>query len=752
MKLHRTLVSFLLLSLSPVLPMSAGIVDSLMTVMTLDEKIGQLNLPAGGNIVTGEVQHVEMENLIDNGKMGGFFNVKGFKNIMELQRRAVENGPHGIPLLVGADVVHGYETIFPIPLALSSSWNPEAIETMARISAIEATADGVNWNFSPMVDICTDPRWGRIAEGAGEDSYLGSELAKAYVRGYQGTDLKAPSTMMACVKHFALYGGAEGGRDYAPVDMSREKMFNYYLNPYKASVDAGCGSVMTSFNLVNGTHATADDRLINGVLRGKWGFDGLIVTDYNSLPEVATLGTSDWFDAGAKALKSGTDMDMVSAFFIDHLNDALRRGLVTEADIDRACRRVLEAKEKLGLFDDPYRYCDPRRSTSEIFTEEHRAAAREIAAQTFVLLKNEGGVLPLKRKGKIALIGPLADAGNNMCGTWSVHARPEKHSSLLDAMRRATKGSADVLYARGSNIYGDSLMQANAVGTRQIEWCEDGELMMSEAIETARQADVIVAALGESADMSGESASRAEITIPDVQRELLWKLSELGKPVVLVLFTGRPLVLDRESKQISAILNVWFGGSEAADAITDVLFGDKSPCGKLTATFPLSVGQIPVYYNQLPSSHPDPQPGVFNRYSSNYIDIPNEPLYPFGYGLSYTTFRYGEPVISKSEIERGEKLTVSVPVTNTGGRDGVETVQLYIHDIVADIARPRKELKGFRRVGIKPGETVKVDFELTTEDLKYYNRDLEYKYDPGDFEVMVGPDSSNLQVLKFKVK
>ena len=752
MKLHRTLVALLLLSLSPVLPMSAGIVDSLMTVMTLDEKIGQLNLPAGGNIVTGEVQHVEMENLIDNGKMGGFFNVKGFKNIMELQRRAVENGPHGIPLLVGADVVHGYETIFPIPLALSSSWNPEAIETMARISAIEATADGVNWNFSPMVDICTDPRWGRIAEGAGEDSYLGSELAKAYVRGYQGTDLKAPSTMMACVKHFALYGGAEGGRDYAPVDMSREKMFNYYLNPYKASVDAGCGSVMTSFNLVNGTHATADDRLINGVLRGKWGFDGLIVTDYNSLPEVATLGTSDWFDAGAKALKSGTDMDMVSAFFIDHLNDALRRGLVTEADIDRACRRVLEAKEKLGLFDDPYRYCDSRRSTSEIFTEEHRAAAREIAAQTFVLLKNEGGVLPLKRKGKIALIGPLADAGNNICGTWSVHARPEKHSSLLDAMRRATKGSADVLYARGSNIYGDSLMQANAVGTRQIAWCEVGELMMSEAIETARQADVIVAALGESADMSGESASRAEITIPDVQRELLWKLSELGKPVVLVLFTGRPLVLDRESKQISAILNVWFGGSEAADAITDVLFGDKSPCGKLTDTFPLSVGQIPVYYNQLPSSHPDPQPGVFNRYSSNYIDIPNEPLYPFGYGLSYTTFRYGEPVISKSEIERGEKLTVSVPVTNTGGRDGVEIVQLYIHDIVADIARPRKELKGFRRVGIKPGETVKVDFELTTEDLKYYNRNLEYKYDPGDFEVMVGPDSSNLQVLKFKVK
>ena len=750
MKLHRTLASFVLLVLSPALLISAGIVDSLMNVMTLDEKIGQLNLPAGGNIVTGEVQHVEITELIDNGKIGGFFNVKGLKNIMELQRRAVEKSPHGIPLLVGADVVHGYETIFPIPLALSSSWNPEAVEKMARISAIEATADGVNWNFSPMVDICTDPRWGRIAEGAGEDSYLGSELAKAYVRGYQGSDLKAPTTLLACVKHFALYGGAEAGRDYAPVDMSRVKMFNYYLNPFKAAVDAGCGSVMTSFNLVNGTHATADDWLINGVLRSKWEFDGLTVTDYNSLPEVATMGTSDWFDAGAKALKAGTDMDMVSAFFINHLKDALRRGLITEVDIDMACRRVLETKEKLGLFDDPYRYC--RRSASEIFTDEHRATAREIAAQTFVLLKNDGSVLPLKRTGKIALIGPLAAAGNNMCGTWSVHARPEKHSSLLDAMRRATKGSADVLYARGSNIYGDSLMQANAVGTRQIEWCEDGELMMSEAIETARQADVIVAALGESADMSGESASRAEITIPDVQRELLWKLSELGKPVVLVLFTGRPLVLDRESKQISAILNVWFGGSEAADAITDVLFGDKSPCGKLTATFPLSVGQIPVYYNQLPSSHPDPQPGVFNRYSSNYIDIPNEPLYPFGYGLSYTTFRYGEPVISKSEIERGEKLTVSVPVTNTGGRDGVETVQLYIHDIVADIARPRKELKGFRRVGIKPGETVKVDFELTTEDLKYYNRNLEYKYDPGDFEVMVGPDSSNLQVLKFKVK
>lgn len=751
MKMHRMLILSVLILAFPDVVMPAGVVDSLMNMMTLDEKIGQLNLPAGGNIVTGEVQHVELGDLIDKGRIGGVFNVKGFRNIEELQRRAVEKGPHGIPLLVGADVVHGFETIFPIPLALSSSWNPDAVEKMARISAIEATADGVNWNFSPMVDICNDPRWGRIAEGSGEDPYLGSELAKAYVRGYQGSDLKSPETLMACVKHFALYGGAEGGRDYAPVDMSKERMFNYYLNPYKAAVDAGSASLMTSFNLINGQHSTAANWLTSGVLRDKWGFDGIVVTDYNSLPEVATLGTSGWFDAGAKALKAGTDMDMVSSLFINQLKDALKRGIIKEKDIDAACRRVLEAKEKLGLFDNPYKYCDPRRSESDIFTPEHRKAAREIAAETFVLLKNDNDLLPLKRKGKIALIGPLGRAGNNMCGTWSVHARPELHSSLYEAMRDATKGKAEILYAKGSNIYADSLMQVNAVGTRPIEW-EDNAELMKEAIKVAKKADVIVAAIGESADMSGESASRAEITIPDAQRELLKELSKLGKPIVLVLFTGRPLVLDWESKQIPAILNVWFGGSEAAAAITDVLFGDKTPCGKLTATFPLSVGQIPVYYNQLPSSHPDPQSGIFNRYASNYIDIPNEPLYPFGYGLTYTTFKYGAPVISKSEIGPGEKLTVSVPVSNVGDRDGVEIVQLYIHDIVADIARPWKELKGFKRVEIKSGETKTVDFELSTDDLKYYNSELEYKYDPGDFEIMVGPDSRNLQTFKFAAK
>lgn len=729
----------------------AAFIDNLMSGMTLEEKIGQLNLPVGGDVQSGVVLGPQLDSLIQKGSIGGFFNVKGVKEISRLQHLAVEKGPHGIPLLVGADVIHGYETVFPIPLALSCSWDSTAVERMARISAIESTADGVNWNYSPMVDICRDPRWGRIAEGSGEDPYLGGILAKAYIRGYQGHDLKSDSTLLACVKHFALYGGAEGGRDYNTVDMSLQRMFNYYLPPFKAAVDAGVASAMTSFNLINGMHATAAEWLVNDVLRKQWGFDGLIATDYNSIPEIDIMGIAEKDKAAVLTLKAGTNMDMVSGLYLNTLKKSVEDGDVDVSLVDKACRRVLESKQRLGLFDDPYKYCDEKRLKTDMYTPAHREVAREIAAETFVLLKNKENILPLSGHGKIALIGPLADAGNNMCGTWSGYCRPEKHESLLTAFRRELEGKAELIYAQGSNIYYDETVQRNAAGTRQIERGDDN-VLHREALEAARKADIIVATLGESSDMSGESASRTDITIPDTQRDLLKELVKLGKPVVLLLFTGRPLVLDWETENVDAILNVWFGGSEAASAITDVVFGRKSPCGKLTATFPRSVGQVPVYYNHLQTSHPDPQDGVFNRYCSNYIDMSNNPLYPFGYGLSYTSFRYGVPSLSSDIMQPGQALTVTVDVTNTGSRDGTEIVQLYIRDRYADIARPLKELKGFERVSIGKGETRKVTFTVTEEDLKYYNADLQYKADPGEFEIMVGPNSEELQTLKFQLK
>lgn len=730
---------------------SEKFIDELMSRMTLKEKIGQLNLPVGGDIVSGNVNNEELDGLIIRGEMGGFFNVKGVEAISRLQHLAVEKGPHGIPMLVGGDVIHGYETVFPIPLALSCSWNTAGIERAAQIAAAEATADGVNWIYSPMVDICRDPRWGRIAEGAGEDPYLGAEIAKAYVRGYQGSNIAADSTTLACVKHFALYGASEGGRDYNTVDMSLQRMFNYYLPPFKGAVDAGCASLMTSFNLVNGIHSTSSDWLIKGLLRGQWGFDGLISTDYNSIPDIELMGIAKKEEAAAMTLNAGTDMDMVSMLYLNNLYDAVKKGEVTGATINEACRRVLEAKWKLGLFEDPYRYCNRERNRSEIYKPEYRKVARQLAAETFVLLKNESNLLPLKRKGKIALIGPIADAGNNMCGTWSPLCHPEKHKSLLTAFREAMGEKAEIVYAKGSNIYYDHLMQQNAQGTRPIERGDDATLH-AEALAVAAEADIIVCAMGECSDMSGESASRADITIPDTQRDLLKKLAATGKPIVLILFTGRPLVLDWEDVNIPAILNVWYPGSEGAEAIADVVFGDKSPCGKLTTTFPKSIGQIPLYYNHLKENHSDPTDGVFNRYCSNYIDCSNLPLYPFGFGLSYTQFKYGQPSISDTEMSVDGILKVSIDVTNTGELDGVEIVQLYIHDKLAQIARPVKELKHFRRVEIPAGKTVNVEFTITCDDCKYYNANLDYVCDPGEFEVMVGPNSHDTATLMFTLK
>ena len=715
-------------------------IDELMSAMTLDEKIGQLNLPVGGDVVSGDGGAAPLDSLIVSGRVGGVFNVTGVDEISRLQHLAVEHSPHGIPLLVGADVVHGYKTIFPIPLALSCTWDTTAVERMARISAIEATADGVNWNYSPMVDICRDPRWGRIAEGAGEDPYLGSVMARAYVRGYQENDMRGDSTLMACVKHFALYGAVEAGRDYNTVDMSREKMFNYYLPPFRAAVGQGAGSLMTSFNLVNGRHATSSAWLVDGVLRRGWGFDGLVVTDYNSIPDIAITGCASEADAAAMTLAAGTDMDMVSGLYLNTLRDALARGLVTGKMIDDACRRVLRAKYRLGLFDDPYKYCNRGRARDDIFTPAHREAARQIATETFVLLKNRDSLLPLEKKGKIALIGPLADSPGNMCGCWSTLYDDKMHKSLLDVMQDAAGDSARILYAQGCNLYYDEEFQRNAQGNKHITRGDD-RLLHRDALAVAAQADVIVAAMGESADMSGEAASRADITIPDTQRDLLRELVATGKPVVLLLFTGRPLVLDWESEHIPAILNVWFGGSEAAAAITDVVFGAKSPSGRMTATFPRSVGQIPLYYNHLMPSRPAPQDGVFRRYYSNYIDMPCEPLYPFGYGLTYTTFEYGRPEID------GNRVRVSI--TNTGTREGVEVVQLYIRDKVAAIGRPVKELKAYRRLNLLPGETRRVTFTITPDMLGYYNADCDFVCEPGAFEIMIGPDSRRPQVLEY---
>lgn len=728
-------------------------IDDLMSKMTLHEKLGQLNLPVTGDIVTGQAKSSDVAAKIRRGEVGGLFNLKGVEKIKEVQRIAVEQSRLHIPLLFGMDVIHGYETVFPIPLALSCSWDMEAIRRSASIAAQECSADGINWTFSPMLDICVDPRWGRMAEGNGEDPYLGSQIARAMVHGYQGTDLSLPNTVMACVKHFALYGGAEAGRDYNTVDMSRWRMFNRYMPPYKAAVDAGALSVMTSFNVVEGVPATGNRWLLTDVLRNMWGFKGMVVTDYTAISEMTAHGMGDLKQVSALALNAGTDMDMVADGFLGTLEESLKDGSVSIESIDAACRRILEAKWKLGLFADPYRYCTPKRARTEIFTPANRAEARRIAAETFVLLKNEGSLLPLRRKGRIALVGPLANTASNMSGTWSVAARLSENKTLVAAMREAVGSKAEILYAKGSNVLLDAQREADAtMFGREMRDPRPAREMIDEAVAAARQADVVVAAVGESSEMSGESSSRSSLSMPDAQRALLEALQATGKPIVLVYFSGRPTVMTWENANFPAILNVWFGGCEAATAICDVLFGDKSPSGKLTATMPKSMGQIPIFYNHLNTGRPLEEGKWFSKFHSNYLDIDNDPLFPFGYGLSYTTFRYGKPSLSAPVMQQGDTLTVSVDVTNTGSYDADEVVQMYVRDLVGSVSRPVKELKGFSRVSLRKGETRRVDFKITLDDLKFYNQQLDYRAEPGDFEVMVGPDSRNVQTLKFTLK
>lgn len=726
-------------------------VDELLSKMTLKEKLGQMNLLPAGNITTGAAQNNPIVQQIKDGELGGVFNIKGLNEIRTLQEMAIKKSRLGIPLLVGMDVIHGYETIFPVPLALACSWNLKGIENSARVAALEASAEGVNWTYSPMVDICRDARWGRIVEGAGEDPYLGSLIAKAMVKGYQG-DYSLPSNIMACVKHFALYGASEAGRDYNTVDMSRLRMYNEYFAPYKAAVEAGVGSVMTSFNLVDGIPATANAWLINDVLRKQWGFDGFVVTDYASIHEMTTHGVGDLANSSARALRAGTDMDMVAKGFVGTLEQSLANGQVSMADINQACRRVLEAKYKLGLFKDPYKYVRVKNRNQYVYTAANRKAARDLAAETFVLLKNENQVLPLKKLGKIALIGPLANDRANLCGTWCVAMAPERYSTLKESMERALKGKAQLFYAQGCNIASDDALQKAGEQGKNIMRVDDAQAK-AEALAVAAQADVIIAAMGEVAEFSGESHSRVNLELPDVQMALLKELVVTGKPVVLLNFSGRPTILNWEKAHVPAILNVWFGGSEAGDAICDVVFGDKNPCGKLTTSFPQHVGQIPLYYNHFNTGRPVADGADrFFSFQSNYLDVRNDPLYPFGYGLSYTTYQYGELKLDSKTMSPDGQITVTIPVTNTGNRDGIEVVQLYIRDVVGSIARPVKELKGFQRLSIKAGETATATFTIDASKLKFYNYDLKEVVEPGEFDVMVGPNSRDLKRASITVQ
>ncbi len=721
-------------------------ISDLMAKMTLEEKLGQLTLVTGGFSTTGAVVSENVEQKIKSGEVGSILNVP-FNFSKRAQEIAVNDSRLKIPILFAGDVIHGYTTMFPIPLGMSCTWDLGLIEKYAQIAATEASANGIKMAYSPMVDIARDPRWGRIAEGSGEDPWLGSQIAAAVVRGYQGSDLTMENTLMACVKHFGLYGGAEGGRDYNTVDMSRRKMFQEYLPPYKAAVEAGAGSIMTSFNVVDAIPATGNKWLLTDLLRDQWGFNGFVVTDYTAINEMIQHGMGDIQTVSILALKAGVDMDMVGEAFLSTMKQSLEEGKVIRAEIDQACRRVLEAKYKLGLFDDPFKYLNEERSKNKVLTQDNLKAAREAAARSFVLLKNAGQILPLKKMGTIAVIGPLADSKRDILGTWTLTNRADVTVTVLEGIKNAAGNSVKILYSRGSNVTDDPYLIKTTrpfFGPPQQvqEKTMSPEEMLQQAVSTARKADVIVAVLGESESMSGEAASRSDINIPESQKNLLKALVNTGKPVVLVLMNGRPLTLTWENENVDAILETWASGTQGGNAIADVLFGDYNPAGKLTTTFPMSVGQIPLYYNHVNTGRPmNPD----QKFTSKYLDIPNDPLYPFGYGLSYTTFDYSDINLSKNEVTGDETLTATVTVTNTGKYAGEEVVQLYLRDSVASISRPVRELKNFQKITLQPGEKKDVQFNITTGDLKFYTNDLEYIWEPGYFIIYIGTNSRDVK-------
>jgi beta-glucosidase len=725
-------------------------ISDLMNKMTVEEKIGQLNLTTAGGFVTGNAVNEMAHQKLQKGQIGGMLNASSLSSMRAFMDIAVKESPHHIPLLFGMDVIHGYQTVFPIPLAMSCLWDMALVEKSARIAAQEATANGIAWTYSPMVDIARDPRWGRIAEGAGEDPWLGSQVAKALVKGYQGNDLSLDNTMMACVKHFALYGAVEAGRDYNTVDMSKVTMYNDYLPPYKAAVEAGAGSIMTSFNVVDNIPSSGNHWLLTELLRNQWGFKGFVVTDYTAINEMINHGMGDLQTVSALALKAGTDMDMVGEGFLATLKKSLDEGKITVNDINLACRRVLEAKFKLGLFTDPYHYMNEERAKKDLMTPENLKAAREIATRSMVLLKNDKQILPLKKSGTIAVIGPLGDSKKDMIGTWAIAGNQDKISTIVEGLKNVGGNSVTVLYSKGSELTDNPLLlksdsPLSPDQKNSSETVTSPEQLLKEALQTAKKADVIVAVLGEPSAWSGEASSMSDIGIQKIQQNLLKALLGTGKTVVLVLINGRPMTLPWENANVSAILEAWAGGTEAGNAVANILFGDYNPSGKLTTTFPISVGQIPLYYNHKNTGRPMDSN---NKFTSKYLDISNDPLYPFGYGLSYTTFEYGDIKLSKSELKGDEKLTASVTLTNTGKVTGEEVVQLYIQDPAASISRPVKELKNFKKVLIQPGEKKDINIEITTNDLKFYNSDLKYDWEPGDFVIYIGSNSRDVKSAK----
>lgn len=733
-------------------------IDDLMSRMTLEQKIGQLNLHSAPGFISAEKVTEEDENakLLRQGLLGGIYGSGNPELLRQCQEIALSSGA-GIPLIFGMDVIHGHETVFPVPLALSTSWDMELIERSARIAAREAAATGINWVFSPMVDICRDARWGRIVEGGGEDPFLGSEIAKAMVYGYQGRDDDyGTDEVLACVKHYALYGGALAGRDYNSVFLSRQEAMNGYMAPYKAAAEAGAASYMSSFNEFEGIPASMNRWLMQDILRDAWSFDGFIVSDATAIAEEVNHGIGDLQEVSARSLQAGLDMDMNSDGYVGTLQKSLAEGRVTEADIDKACRRILEAKYKLGLFEDPFRYLSDERYAAEVYTEETRAAAREIALACQVLLKNNG-VLPLSPSAKVAVVGPLAKDAMAMTGTWAMSSHRNESVTLWQGISEV----ADASYAEGSWLFKDAQLEENVryglykafVPGFQVPQVHSvsQEALIADAVAKARRSDVVIACVGEVPNLNGEGASRTDISLPDAQQELLKALKATGKPVVMVLVTGRPLTLVWEDEAMDAILNVWSPGTEGGHAVVDVLFGKANPSAKLTTTFPRSVGQLPLYYNHKNTGRPHPDTADYKKFVSCYIDEINAPLYPFGYGLSYTTFAYSHVTLSTSEMPMDGSVTASVTVTNTGSRAGDEIVQLYIHDIYATSTRPVKELKGFRKVHLEPGASAQVDFTLNKDDLSYYNHDLEWVCEPGDFEIMIGPNSRDTEGVTVRV-
>lgn len=709
-------------------------VDALMARMTLAEKLGQLNQPPGVGNNTGPAAMSGSEDQVRQGQIGSWLGTHGAELTCRLQRIAVEDSRLGIPLLFAYDVIHGMRTVFPVPLGEASSFDPDEVRNGARVAAVEATAHGVHWTYAPMVDIARDPRWGRVVEGAGEDPYLGSVLAAARVRGFQGEDLAAPDTLLATAKHFVGYGAAEGGRDYDVADISERTLHEVYLPPFKAAIDAGAQSIMASFNEIAGVPMHAHKPLIQDLLRGEWGWDGLLVSDYTGVMELMPHGVAGTREeAGRLGLRAGVDVDMVSAIYLEDLPAAVEAGRVPLAEVDASVRRVLNAKFRLGLFEDPYRYCkDSARQQAMTLTPEHRASARRMAQKSMVLLENEGDVLPLSKSLRsLAVIGPLADEPWAMLGNWVGIGRPEDAVTPLDALRDAVGERTKLVVAKGAAINDDDTSGFDS------------------AVRAARQADAVLMFLGEHPEMSAEANNRTSLDLPGVQEQLALAVAATGKPVVVVLLNGRPLSTGALQGQVPAILEAWFPGVEGGNAIVDVLFGDVNPSGKLPVTVPRNVGQVPIYHAHRNTGRP---PAKDNKYTSKYIDVPWTPLYPFGHGLSYTSFEYDSPQLANARVAVGEpQQQVRVRVTNTGPRAGTEVVQLYLRDDVASVTRPVRELRGFQRVELQPGESREVAFTLGFDDLSLYDAQMQRVVEPGTFTVFVGGSSQAAQSAGFEV-